>query len=170
MTRMADQPTVEVEVQVAAPASVVWELVTDPALPARFSAEFQEGSWDPEAPGPALGARILGHNRHPAIGEWRTTSVVVVCEPGRRFSWAVGDAENPAATWSFEIDPVGGSTDSVVVRQRAVMGPGPSGLTAAIDGRPELEERIVASRLAEHERNMRATLEGIKALAEAGAP
>jgi len=56
----------------------------------------------------------------------------------------------------------------VLVRQRAVMGPGPSGLTAAIDGRPELEERIVARRLAEHEQNMRATLEGIRALAEGG--
>jgi len=166
MTRMADQPTVEVEIQVAAPAAVVWELVSDPAMPARFSAEFQEGSWDPEAPGPALGARILGHNRHPSIGEWRTISIVVACDPGRRFSWAVGSAENPAATWSFEIEPDAGRADSVVVRQRAVMGPGPSGLTAAVEGRPDLEERIVARRLAEHERNMRATLEGIKALAE----
>jgi len=169
MTRMADQPTVEVEMQVTAPAAVVWELVTDPALPARFSQEFQDGRWDPEAPGPALGARILGHNHHPAIGEWRTTSIVVACDPERRFSWAVGDADNPAATWCFEIEPDPGRPGSVVVRQRAVLGPGPSGLTAAIEGRPELEERIVGRRLAEHERNMQATLEGIKALAEAAA-
>jgi hypothetical protein len=31
---------------------------------------------------------------------------------------------------------------------------------------PDKEERIVARRLEEHERNMRATLDGIKALAE----
>ncbi len=170
MTRMADQPTVEVEIEVAAPVAVVWGLVSDPALPARFSQEFQEGRWDPEAPGPALGARILGHNHHPAIGEWHTTSIVVACDPGRRFAWAVEDADNPAATWCFEIEPAGAASGAVIVRQRAVMGPGPSGLTAAIERRPELEERIVASRLAEHERNMRATLEGIKALAEGAAP
>ena len=47
------------------------------------------------------------------------------------------------------------------------MGPAPSGLTIAITAMPEKEERIVARRLAEYEANMRATLEGIKHLAEA---
>jgi hypothetical protein len=46
------------------------------------------------------------------------------------------------------------------------MGPGPSGLTAVIDQRPDLEERIIANRCAEHSRNMQATLQGLKAAAE----
>jgi hypothetical protein len=46
------------------------------------------------------------------------------------------------------------------------MGPAPSGLTAAIEARPDKEERIVANRLAEWQRNMQATVEGIKARAE----
>jgi hypothetical protein len=33
---------------------------------------------------------------------------------------------------------------------------------------PDKEERIVAKRLAEHRSNMQATIEGVKALAEAG--
>jgi hypothetical protein len=46
------------------------------------------------------------------------------------------------------------------------MGPAPSGLSAAIDARPDREERIVARRLEEWQRNMTATVQGIKALAE----
>jgi hypothetical protein len=47
------------------------------------------------------------------------------------------------------------------------MGPAPSGLTNAITAMPDTEERIIARRLQEHEANMRATVEGIKQLAEA---
>jgi len=46
------------------------------------------------------------------------------------------------------------------------MGPAPSGLTIAITAMPDKEERIVARRLEEYETNMRATLEGIKRVAE----
>jgi hypothetical protein len=46
------------------------------------------------------------------------------------------------------------------------MGPAPSGLSIAIEAMPDKEEKIIARRLAEHERNMRANLEGIKLLAE----
>jgi hypothetical protein len=47
------------------------------------------------------------------------------------------------------------------------MGPAPSGLTIAITAMPDKEERIIARRLQEYETNMRATVEGIKRLAEA---
>jgi hypothetical protein len=46
------------------------------------------------------------------------------------------------------------------------MGPGPSGLTAAIDRHPDREEAIVAARPDEHCRNMTATLAAMKAAAE----
>jgi hypothetical protein len=46
------------------------------------------------------------------------------------------------------------------------MGPAPSGLTTAITAMPDKEERIIARRLQEYETNMRATVEGIKQLAE----
>ena len=46
------------------------------------------------------------------------------------------------------------------------LGPAPSGLSIAITAMPDKEERIVARRLEEFEANMRATLEGIKNLAE----
>jgi hypothetical protein len=46
------------------------------------------------------------------------------------------------------------------------MGPAPSGLTIAIRAMPDKEDRIIAQRLAEWQRNMLANLEGLKALAE----
>ena len=55
----------------------------------------------------------------------------------------------------------------VRLRQGTRMGPAPSGLTIAITAMPDKEERIIARRLAEYEANMRATVEGIKRLAEA---
>ena len=49
------------------------------------------------------------------------------------------------------------------------MGPGPSGLTPAIEAAPDKEERIIARRLSQWQRNITATLQGIKALAESPA-
>ena len=163
--RYADGPTTEVDVVVEADVDRVWELVSDITLPGRFSSELVDAEWLDD--GPALGARFVGRNHHDAIGGWETTSWVNRYEPGRRFGWAVSDPDDPAATWWFELEPDDGG-GGVRLRQGMRMGPARSGLNAAIDAMPEKEERIIARRLEEHERNMRATLEGIKALAEAG--
>ena len=163
--KYADGPTTEVEAEVDAPVERVWALVTDIDLPARFSSEFQGARWLDD--GPALGARFVGRNQHPAAGTWETTCVVTVCTPHRSFEWAVGDPGFPSARWRFDLEPqAGGATR---LRQWMQIGPAPSGLTPAIEAMPDKEERIVARRLAEFERNMRATVEGIKQLAEAGA-
>jgi uncharacterized protein YndB with AHSA1/START domain len=162
--RYADEPTVEVEIHVDAPLSRVWDLVTDIDLPARFSEEFQGATWLDDG-GPSVGSRFAGRNRHPAVGEWTTTSYVVACEPERIFAWAVGDPEEPGASWRFELEPDGTGTR---LKQWMRMGPARSGLNAAIDAMPDKEERIIARRQDEHRKNMTATLEGIKALAEGG--
>jgi uncharacterized protein YndB with AHSA1/START domain len=167
MTRYAEGPSVEVSVEVEAPVARVWELVTDIDLPARFSPEFQGASWLDGEDGPRLGARFLGRNAHAAMGEWETTSWVNRFEPMRSFGWAVSDPDEPSATWWFELDEV--SSGVVRLRQGGRMGPAPSGLSIAIRAMPEKEERIVERRLEEWARNMTATLEGIKALAEAEA-
>lgn len=166
--RHADCPTVEVQVDVNAPPEVLWPLVTDIDLPARFSDEFQGATWqDPGDAGPAVGHRFTGRNTHPAVGQWESTSEVTACEPNRVFAWAVDGGGVPGASWRFELEPLEGGTR---LRQRAQLGPGHSGLTIAIAARPDKEERIVARRLEEWRRNMTATLEGIKSLAEAQRP
>ena len=159
--KYADGPTVEVEVLVAAPVQRVWDLVSDIELPARFSSEFLGARLiDAEL---KAGARFVGRNRHDAIGEWETVSYITRYEPHRAFAWAVTDPDTPSARWWFALEERDGQTH---LRQGMRMGPAPSGLSIAIDAMPDKEERIVARRLAEHERNMQATLEGIKHLAE----
>ena len=154
--RYADGPTVEVELHVDAPPSVVWTLVSDITVPARFSTELQSAEWIDDT-------HFRGRNRHEAAGEWETTCTVVEREPGHVFAYVVGDAENPSASWRFTLAPEGSGTR---LTQWMRMGPAPSGLTPAIEAMPDKEERLVARRLDEHRFNMLATLEGIKDLAE----
>jgi uncharacterized protein YndB with AHSA1/START domain len=161
--KYSDTPTVEVDVFIDAPVERVWMLVSDINLPARFSSELQDAHWLDEADQPVVGARFVGRNRHPVGGEWETTCVVTVCEPGRTFGWAVGDPASPSASWRFDLEPEGAGAR---LRQWAQIGPAPSGLTPAILAMPEKEERIVARRLDEHRANMQATVNGVKALAE----
>jgi hypothetical protein len=161
--RYADGPTVEVEVLVDAPPDALWPLVSDIALPLRFSAELQAVEWSGGATGPAQGATFRGRNHHPAVGEWETTSTITEYEPGAVFGWAVGDPDHPSATWRFTLRPEG---DGTRLTQWMRMGPARSGINPAIDAMPDKEHRILERRLAEHRVNMTATLEGIKALAE----
>ena len=161
--RYGEGPTTEVHVQVEAPVERVWALVTDIELPARFSSELQSAKWLDEGE-PSVGARFVGRNRHEALGEWETTSFVVRHDPFRWFEWAVTDAEAPSASWWFALEPADDGT--VVLRHGTRLGPGRSGLNLAIDAMPDKEERIIARRLQEHERNMQATVDGVKRLAE----
>jgi uncharacterized protein YndB with AHSA1/START domain len=161
--RYADGPTVVVDLLVDAPLERVWELVTDIEVPARFSTELLGTRWIDD--GPRVGARFQGRSRHDAMGEWETVSFVDRFEPGRAFGWSVTDPDNPSASWWFELEQ---EADGVRLRQGTRMGPAPSGLSIAITAMPDKEERIIARRLAEYEVNMRATIEGIKQLAEGG--
>lgn len=162
--RYADGPTTEVTVEIGAPPAAVWALVSDIDLPRRFSDEFQGAQWVDGCDGPAVGARFVGRSQHPAIGAWESVSVIVDFDPGRCFGWDVQGDGGVAASWRFELEPTATGTS---LRQWARMGPARSGLSLAIQARPDKEERIVARRLEEWTRNMTATVEGIKALAEA---
>lgn len=161
--RYADTPTTDVELYVESPPDRVWELVTDLRLICDVSPELDRVTWQDGATGPALGARFVGHNRHPAVGEWETTSIVIDFDRPRAFGWAVTDADHPAAVWRFTLRPEGTGT---VLRQWAQLGPGESFLNVAIEQRPDKEERIVERRLAEFRSGMAANLARIKELAE----
>ena len=163
--RYADKPTVEVRIWVAAAPARVWELVSDIELMPAMSGELQSVRWLDGAAGPAAGARFSGRSRHEALGEWESTSQVVEFEPERVFGWAVGDPVAPAAQWRFRLEPKDGGTE---LSEWMQMGPGRSGLSLAIDRMPDKEQKIVFVRLREFERNITATLEQVKARAEAG--
>ncbi len=91
---------------------------------------------------------------------------MTACDPPRTFEWTVGDLAEPAATWRFTLEPSGSGTR---LTQWMRMGPGRSGINAAIDAMPDKESRILQRRLADLQANMQATLEGVKErLAETG--
>jgi hypothetical protein len=162
--RLADEPGTWAEVFIAHAPEQVWPAVTDIELPARFSDEFLGATW--EGDGLALGASFLGRNRHLAIGEWEVVSFVDVLDDGRSFGWATIDRDQPGSRWRFDLAPDGTGTR---LRYSLSLGPGPSGITMAIESMPEKEPRIIRHRLREHHGNMVATLAGIKALVEARA-
>ena len=97
------------------------------------------------------------------MGEWTTSSQIVVFDPPRCFGWAVGDPDAPAATWTFELQPSGAGT---VLDYRARIGPGRSGVTMLIERQPHRAAAIVEDRLTQFRAGMRATLEGIRERAE----
>ncbi|MGC4963022.1 SRPBCC family protein [Gordonia sp. DT101] len=161
--RYADGPTAEVHIRVAAPPAVVWQVVTDVESMAEMSSELQSVRWTDPAAEPGVGVTFIGASRHPAMGEWSTTSHVVEWNPPTSFAWAVEDVDSPSATWRFTLDPDG---DETVLTQWVQMGPGRSGLSAAIDAMPDKEQKIVFVRMREFETNMTATLDQIKDRAE----
>ncbi|MEU3458173.1 SRPBCC family protein [Micromonospora sp. NPDC006766] len=173
--RYADGPAVECDLHLAADPTRVWGLVTDIELPARFSPELLKVRWLGDSRGPALGAQFEGHNQHPALGEWRTVSHVVRFDAPRVFGWVVVDPDNrfgdepadprrPGATWQFRVTPEGAGCR---LTHSARIGPSRTGLSLVIDRAPEHEEAIIERRLAALRDGINATLQGIKAVAEA---
>ena len=113
--RYADGPTAEATIHVSAPPEVLWALVSDIHLVASLSREVQEVAWLDDVREPAVGAAFKGRSRHRQVGEWSTTSRVVVCDPPRVFAWAVEDPADPAALWRFELTPRDGGTRAAAV-------------------------------------------------------
>jgi Polyketide cyclase / dehydrase and lipid transport len=167
--RYSDCPSTQAEVLIAAPAAVVWALVCDIQLPARFSSEFNGGEWLDGASSPAPGAQFTGRNHHPAIGNWETTSTICEFQPEQVLGWAVGDPDQPSALWRFTL-AAGADGTGTRLTQWMQIGPGPSGISVAIEAMPDKESRILQRRLGEHSANMAATLAGIKEVAEAQSP
>jgi hypothetical protein len=164
--RHADGPGTIVEVDIRAPAGEVWPYASDISFGAAFSQEFVGARWADGVGEPALGAQFIGSNTHPAIGNWDVPCFVNQYQPGRRFGWVTSDPDNPGARWSFDLASIAGATR---LRYSVILGPGPSGITAAIENMPDKESRILARRIDEHRANMQLVVDGIKAAVEADA-
>lgn len=161
--RYADAPTVEVQTWIEAPPERVWSLAADIFLMPELSDELQSVEWIGVATPPAVGATFRGHNKHDALGEWSTTCHIVEYEPDRVFAWAVGDPDEPSATWRFTLLPERGGT---TLKQWMQLGPARSGLSLAIDAAPDKEQKIVFVRMREFEQSMTRVVAQIKTMAE----
>lgn len=156
----ADGPGTVVEVDIKAKADEVWKVITDINFGAAFSEEFVGATWDDGSDGPSLGATFTGSNTHEAIGEWDVPCFVHRYVEGSEFGWVTSDPDNPGAQWCFEMASIAGA---VRLRYSVIIGPGPSGISAAIASMPDKEPRILHRRVEEHRANMQAVVDGIKA-------
>jgi hypothetical protein len=159
--RFDDGPGVIEEIDIDAPPSMVWGLVTDINLPGRFSSEFLGAEWASEDRG--VGAVFYGRNHHPALGEWTVPCFVDARDEPCTFGWRTSDPDNPGARWRFTLEARGRGTR---LRFSYGIGPGPSGTSAAIANHPGKEARVLRRRLDEVQANMQRTIAGVKELAE----
>jgi hypothetical protein len=145
-----------VTVLMAAPADEIWRLVADVRNVGRFSPETFEAEWLDGATGPALGARFRGHVRRNEIGPvYWTVCRVTACEPGREFGFEVLLGDRPVNNWHYFFTPVAGGTEVTESFRMA-------------DGRLTTLFSVFGGQLRtrRNKRDMRTTLERIKALVE----
>jgi uncharacterized protein YndB with AHSA1/START domain len=152
---------VEVTVRFSQPPEAVWALLTDVERMAGLGPEHFRARW--LTSGPAVGARFEGWNR---IGEreWGVTCVVTACRPAEFIEWNVGEGPLPSSTWSYILTPDG--EGSTLVTQQFRHGPGESGVSKAVEDRPERAALIVEHRSNTLRTNMISTLEAATRLLE----
>jgi uncharacterized membrane protein len=144
-------------VTMSAPADQIWNLIADVRNTGRFSPEVLEAEWLDGVTEPALGARFRGHVKRNEIGPvYWTTCRVTACEPGREFGFDVLVGDQAANTWHYRLKPVDGGTE---VTESFRM---PDNLFSKLFG-------VLGGQLRQRRnvRDMRTTLERIKAVVEA---
>ena len=147
-----------VTLHIDAPPDKVWGLVSDITRMGEYSPEVVEAEWIGGATGPSVGARYRGHVRRNEIWPvlYWTTCEVTECEPGKVFEFAVVMRDRPVNTWRYEFQ----ATDN-----------GGTDVTESFDLGDNIFTKIwrpIGGILRErrNERDMRTTLERVKAVAE----
>ena len=92
-------------IDIAAPAPIVYDLVTDVTKIGERSPECRQAEWLGGAGAAVVGARFRGHNRLGAI-RWSTTCLVTAAEPGSEFAFSViGGNGREQTRWRYLIEP-----------------------------------------------------------------
>jgi hypothetical protein len=165
--------TAAAEVEVSCSAGEAWDLVSNVERIGEFSPECVQAWWVADRPARAVGGRFEGRNRKvdaDGIREWIRPCDVLVWQPGRQFSWAVGDRYDgtPASLWTISIKP--GSSGVVLSQEFRHVPDGLSGLRHWAEADPERAADEVAARTADLERGMATTLGRMKAALERDTP
>ncbi|MFN8018771.1 MAG: SRPBCC family protein [Acidimicrobiales bacterium] len=149
----------------AAPPDAVWDAATDLTKTPERSIEARETAWVPPHTGPQVGAVFRGVNQR---GDWAWTVEchVTAAERPSSFEWNVLYAGELSSTWWYRIQA---APDGAEVRHGFQHGPGPSGLRAAMERRPDAAQRIADARVEELRTAMRRTLAALEVEARARA-
>jgi hypothetical protein len=147
-----------VTVRVDAPASVVWDIVSDVTRIGELSPETFEAKWIEGATGPAVGARFAGHVRRNGRGpNYWTRCRVTVCEPERVFEFGVETMGKVLNTWRYDLTSLDGGAATEVTESFRLTPTLPIRLYWAVLG---------WSRGRTNQRGMAQTLARAKAIAE----
>jgi len=161
--QLEDRPLVQGEIDIAAPAPLVWRLVTDLDVLAACSPELVAAAWEPPAVTAGAGARFTGRNVR-GDPTWETTCTVSDLHAPHVFSFAVGDPADPVATWRYQLYPTrNGGTH---VAESVLLGTAASPLTERIAADPEREDELVAGRAGQLRAGIETTLVCLAARAE----
>lgn len=93
---------------VDASPGTVYDLVSDVSRIELWSPSASRVSYD-SGDRPRIGARITGTNRRGGR-EWTSSSEVVAADPGARFAFVVGGAEDGIVRWTWDLSPHGPGT------------------------------------------------------------
>lgn len=146
-------PLLQAQIDIAAPPSTVWALISDLKKMPQWSPQTRAMKMF----GPLrVGAKTVNFNRRRLL-VWPTSSTITVVEPERKLAFRV-DANG--TEWSYELEPIDGGT-RVVESRRA-----PNGIkkfstvtvNAVMGGVPSFENELVEG--------MNETLTRLKAAAE----
>ena len=144
---------------IGASAGVVYDLVADPMKMADWSSECVRCRWVGDSGRAEVGARFRGTSRN-GRHRWTTTSTITEVRPGELFAWEVTYFGRPVARWEYRIErrPTGVQLIESVEDRR---GPVLRVVSPVITGSPDRDKRNADT--------MEATLEAVKAAAEASA-
>lgn len=98
-----------VSARIAAPAELLYALVSDVTRMGEWSPENTGGRWRRGTTAPAVGARFRGSNRR-GWRRWSTNCTVVAADPGCRFAFDVAVGLVPASQWTYDFEPDGDYT------------------------------------------------------------
>ena len=157
--RLGDGPGTIAEIDIDASPAAVWQVISDINLSAEHSPEFQGAVWvNPDAP-ISVGSQFIGMNHNDTFGEFKVPSFIDTYDENVAFGWRTSDMDNPGARWRFDLEPAGSGTR---LRYSMILGPGPSGLTMAIDSMPDKEDRIIQRRVRSQHTSMLQVVAGVK--------
>jgi hypothetical protein len=146
-----------VTVSMAASPETIWDLIADVRNIGKFSPETFEAEWLDGATGPELGARFRGHVRRNEIGPvYWTTCRVTACDPGREFGFEVLLGDRAVNNWHYRLTPTATGTD---VTESFHLNQNPLIAVYSVLGGQLRRRRNL--------RDMRKTLDRVKAIAEA---
>jgi uncharacterized protein YndB with AHSA1/START domain len=149
-------------IEIAAPAPVVWSLVSDLTRMPEWSPETFKVEWTGGSTGPSVGATFKGSNRI-KVRRWSTNCRITVADPPHELAWDVHSVGGmKVAHWGYLLEELDDRRCRVT--------------ETALDHRPgwfKLATNVITGVTDRGDHNaegMRATLERLKSAAEATTP